>query len=67
MSDPTSTATAELALTIRPRRLRASAGLRRMVRETELNAADFIYPLLSPTAVKCVIPSPPCPALPSFR
>jgi porphobilinogen synthase len=30
---------------IRPRRLRASAGLRRMVRETELTSADFIYPL----------------------
>jgi porphobilinogen synthase len=29
----------------RPRRLRLSAGLRRMVRETELNASDFIYPL----------------------
>lgn len=32
-------------LPVRPRRLRASAGLRRMVRETELNPADFIYPL----------------------
>lgn len=32
-------------LTIRPRRLRASAGLRRMVRETELNTADLIYPM----------------------
>ena len=32
-------------LTVRPRRLRGSAGLRRMVRETELNAADLIYPL----------------------
>ncbi|HFQ93980.1 MAG TPA: porphobilinogen synthase, partial [Anaerolineae bacterium] len=30
---------------IRPRRLRASAGLRAMVRETRLDAADFIYPL----------------------
>ncbi|MEL6490975.1 MAG: porphobilinogen synthase [Cyanobacteria bacterium J06621_3] len=29
----------------RPRRLRASVGLRRMVRETVLSAADFIYPL----------------------
>ncbi|MEL6161661.1 MAG: porphobilinogen synthase [Cyanobacteria bacterium J06627_32] len=29
----------------RPRRLRKSAGLRRMVRETVLSAADFIYPL----------------------
>src|SRR5512146_1055620 len=32
-------------LTIRPRRLRATAALRDMVRETELNARDFVYPL----------------------
>ena len=32
-------------LTIRPRRLRFSAALRGMLRETELSAADFIYPL----------------------
>jgi len=32
-------------LTARPRRLRLSNGLRRMVRETELSPADFIYPL----------------------
>lgn len=31
--------------TIRPRRLRLSAGLRRMVRETTLSPAHFIYPL----------------------
>lgn len=30
---------------IRPRRLRHSSGLRSLVRETELNPADFIYPL----------------------
>jgi porphobilinogen synthase len=30
---------------IRPRRLRTTAALRGMVRETELNARDFIYPL----------------------
>jgi porphobilinogen synthase len=29
----------------RPRRLRATPALRAMVRETELNASDFIYPL----------------------
>lgn len=29
----------------RPRRLRHSAALRRMVRETDLSASDFIYPL----------------------
>ncbi|MBF6612108.1 MAG: porphobilinogen synthase [Chloroflexi bacterium] len=33
------------ALTSRPRRLRRSASLRRMVRETTLSADDFIYPL----------------------
>jgi len=30
---------------VRPRRLRTTPGLRAMVRETELNARDFIYPL----------------------
>src|SRR5512138_1616299 len=33
------------SLTARPRRLRATPALRDMVRETELNARDFIYPL----------------------
>lgn len=32
-------------LTSRPRRLRSSASLRAMVRETEINPRDFIYPL----------------------
>ena len=32
-------------LKIRPRRLRHSEAIRSMVRETELNARDFIYPL----------------------
>lgn len=32
-------------LTRRPRRLRATPALRALVRETELNARDFIYPL----------------------
>ncbi|MCA9933092.1 MAG: hypothetical protein KC415_04175, partial [Anaerolineales bacterium] len=31
--------------TIRPRRLRANAALRAMVRETQIAATDFIYPL----------------------
>lgn len=35
----------DLSLKIRPRRLRTSPGIRSMVRETELNARDFIYPL----------------------
>ena len=33
------------APTLRPRRMRLSTGLRRMVRETILTPADFIYPL----------------------
>ena len=32
-------------LTVRPRRLRRSAAIRRMVRETDLSASDLIYPL----------------------
>ncbi|MDQ6966864.1 MAG: porphobilinogen synthase, partial [Mariprofundaceae bacterium] len=32
-------------LTIRPRRLRATPTLRRMVRETSLSVDDLIYPL----------------------
>src|SRR5512138_2973618 len=37
--------TARGSLIARPRRLRATPALRAMVRETELNARDFIYPL----------------------
>src|SRR5258706_181309 len=33
------------SLIARPRRLRATPAIRAMVRETELNARDFIYPL----------------------
>ena len=29
----------------RPRRMRRTAGLRRMVRETRLSVDDFVYPL----------------------
>ena len=36
---------------IRPRRLRVSAGVRTLVRETELSAADFVFPLF-------VVPGP---------
>lgn len=36
---------ARLQMTNRPRRLRATPALRAMLRETELNARDFIYPL----------------------
>lgn len=37
--------TAQARPTVRPRRLRHSAALRAMVRETHLTPADFIYPL----------------------
>ena len=63
MTEPTSTATGELALTIRPRRLRASPGLRRMVRETELNAADFIYPIFVTHGQKVRNPIPSMPGI----
>jgi len=45
MIERTLTQTDSIDLIVRPRRLRATAGLRRMVRETELNPADFIYPI----------------------
>ncbi len=47
--------------TIRPRRLRNSPTLRRMVRETTLNVDDFIYPLFIQhgTNVRDEIPSMP--------
>ena len=41
----TSLKTKSRTMTIRPRRLRHTAALRQMVRETELNPADFIYPM----------------------
>lgn len=46
---------------IRPRRLRVSEGIRRLVRETELNAGDFVYPLFVVPGdnVKREIPSLP--------
>lgn len=46
---------------IRPRRLRASSGIRAMVRETELKAADFVYPLfvVPGEKIKKEIPSLP--------
>ena len=46
---------------IRPRRLRTSGGIRKLVRETELNAADFVYPLFIVPGqnVKREIPSLP--------
>lgn len=45
MMERTLTQINSVDLPMRPRRLRATAGLRRMVRETELNPADFIYPI----------------------
>ena len=45
----------------RPRRLRRSENLRRMIRETTLSPADFIYPLflVGGTGIKKEIPSMP--------
>ncbi|MDR3589594.1 MAG: porphobilinogen synthase [Negativicutes bacterium] len=37
---------------IRPRRLRASAGIRAMVRQTQITPADFVYPLFVVPGVK---------------
>jgi porphobilinogen synthase len=45
ISDPLKLATGYRSLLKRPRRLRQTEALRAMVRETELNARDFIYPL----------------------
>jgi porphobilinogen synthase len=42
---PASSSAAAAEMPIRPRRLRHTPGLRRMVRETMLTPADFIYPL----------------------
>ena len=43
-------------LTIRPRRLRQSTNIRRMVRETRLSTADFIYPLFVDETISEAIP-----------
>jgi len=43
-------------LTIRPRRLRGTAVMRRMVRETQLSAADLIYPLFVDEAISEAVP-----------
>lgn len=45
VNDPLKLITLDHSLVKRPRRLRQSEALRAMVRETELNARDFIYPL----------------------
>ena len=50
-------------LTKRPRRLRASAGLRRMVRETQLQPSDFIYPLFVTHGHKVRNPIPSMPGI----
>ena len=48
-------------LLYRPRRLRASAGIRNMVRETQLSVHDFVYPLFIVPGIKIhrEIPSMP--------
>jgi len=43
-------------LMIRPRRLRNSATLRRMVRETELSTADLIYPMFIDETIEAEVP-----------
>ncbi|MBL4775822.1 MAG: porphobilinogen synthase [Mariprofundus sp.] len=43
-------------LTIRPRRLRGSAALRRMVSETHLSTADLIYPLFVDETISEAVP-----------
>ena len=43
-------------LTIRPRRLRRSATIRRMVRETDLAASDLIYPLFVDETISEAMP-----------
>lgn len=45
ISDPLKLVISQRSLTNRPRRLRQTEALRSMVRETELNPRDFIYPL----------------------
>jgi porphobilinogen synthase len=43
-------------LTVRPRRLRQSANIRHMVRETRLSPADFIYPVFVDETISEAIP-----------
>lgn len=52
--------------TIRPRRLRMSAGVRRMVRETILTPADFIYPLFVTHGENVRHPIPSMPGIFQF-
>ena len=61
-ASPTDSVSADsVSLMHRPRRLRRTAGLRRMVRETVLTAADFIYPLfvMEGEGLREAIPSMP--------
>jgi porphobilinogen synthase len=50
-----------MELIIRPRRLRTSEGMRKLVRETTLSVSDFIYPLfvVEGTGIREEIPSMP--------
>lgn len=50
-------------LTIRPRRLRSSAVIRRMVRETTLSAADFIYPMFVDETITEAMPVASMPGI----
>lgn len=51
---------------IRPRRLRHTAVLRSMVRETELNPTDFIYPLFVTHGENVQSPIPSMPGISQF-
>lgn len=61
MEHTSASATPQRAILHRPRRLRASEALRAMVRETQIDAADFIYPLFVThgAGVRNPIPSMP--------
>lgn len=50
-------------LTIRPRRLRSSATIRRMVRETSLSAADLICPLFVDETIREAVPVASMPGI----
>ncbi len=54
-------------LTIRPRRLRQSANIRRMVRETMLSPADFIYPMFVDETISEAIPVVSMPGVSRHR
>jgi len=50
-------------LTIRPRRLRQSANIRHMVRETTLSPADLVYPMFVDETISEAMPVPSMPGV----